>query len=439
MDAQRERFLQGAAAKGFNKKKSERVFDAMAKFAGYGFNKSHSAAYAYLAYVTAYLKSNYPVEFMSALLTSETGNTAKVVKYINECREMGIRILPPDVNESAFSFTPASGAIRFGLGAIKNIGQNAVEAIARAREEGGRFSGLYEFCERVDLGAVNKRTLESMIKAGALDSLEGTRSQKFAVLDGATEAGAKMQRDRLSGQGGLFGDLMADEPAAAHILPKVQDWTNKEKLAAEKEMIGFYVTGHPLDQYRDKISELNTHSTGTLEGLDKGVEVKICGILTNVNPRRRNKKNELWASMVVEDLEGAVEAMVFASQYERLSKNLEEDRAVLIRASVLPEEGAPPKLSVQDITPLENARVNLPSVISIKIYIGGKSTAADRATELNQLFERKPGATEVRLRLEKPRDFSVIMDVPSRVRPDREFQAEVKRICGDESIEVLSP
>ncbi|HEY3740736.1 MAG TPA: DNA polymerase III subunit alpha [Bryobacteraceae bacterium] len=439
MDAQRERFMQGAAAKGFNKKKSERVFDAMAKFAGYGFNKSHSAAYAYLAYVTAYLKANYPVEFMSALLTSETGNTAKVVKYINECREMGIRILPPDVNESAFSFTPSSGAIRFGLGAIKNVGQNAVEAVTRAREEGGRFSGLYEFCERVDLGAVNKRTVESMTKAGALDSVEGTRSQKFAVLDGAIESGAKAQRDRLSGQGGLFGDLMASEPSSGHALPAVQDWTDKEKLAAEKEMIGFYVTGHPLDQFREKIAELNTHSTGTLEGLEKGVEVKICGILTNVNARRRNKKNELWASLVVEDLEGASEAMVFASQYERLSKHLEEDRAVLIRASILPEEGAPPKLSVQDITPLDNARVNLPSLISIKIYVGATLAAAqDRAKELNQLFQRKPGATEVRLRLEKPRDFSVIMDVPARVRPDREFQAEVKRICGDESIEVLA-
>jgi DNA polymerase-3 subunit alpha len=185
------------------------------------------------------------------------------------------------------------------------------------------------------------------------------------------------------------------------------------------------------------VSELNTHSTGTLEGLEKGVEVKICGILTSVNPRRRNKKNELWASMVIEDLEGALEAMVFASQYERLANLLEEDRAVLIRASVLPEEGAPPKLSIQDITPLDNARVNLPSVIAIKIRLGIKSPA-DRATELNQLFQRKPGSTEVRLRLEKPRDFSVIMDVPIRVRPDREFKAEVNRICGEESIEVLA-
>ena len=437
MDAQRERFLKGAAEKGFNKKKSERVFDAMAKFAGYGFNKSHSAAYAYLAYVTAYLKANYPIEFMSALLTSETGNTAKVVKYINECREMGIKILPPDVNESAFTFTPTSGAIRFGLGAVKNVGQSAVEAVIRARAEGGRFSGLYEFCERVDLSACGKRVIESMIKAGALDSLEGTRSQMFAVLDSAIESGAKAQRDRLSGQGVLFGDLMDSEPAAAHLLPKVQDWTDKEKLAAEKEMIGFYVTGHPLDQYREKLEALNTHTTGALEGLEKGVEVKICGILTGVNARRRNKRNELWASMVLEDLEGAVEAMVFASQYERLHNLLDEDRAVLIRASILPEEGAPPKLSVQDITPLDNARVDLPSLISIRIHLGSKQ-AADRATELNQLFQRKPGATEVRLRLEKPRDFSVIMDVPLRVRPDREFQAEIKRICGDESLEVLA-
>jgi DNA polymerase-3 subunit alpha len=444
MDKQRERFIKGALTLGFPKKKIERVFDIMAKFAGYGFNKSHSAAYAYLAYVTAYLKANFPVEFMSALLTSETGNTAKVVKYIAECRDMGIKVLPADVNESLFSFAPAGPAIRFGLGAIKNVGANAVEAVIKAREEKGPFKSIFEFCERVDMAAVNRRVIESFIKAGAMDTLEGTRSQKFAVLDSAIETGVKASRDRESGQGGLFGDMFADDAdaSAAMPLPKVQDWTDKEKLAGEKEMIGFYITGHPLDQYADKVSELNSHSTDMLEGLEKGVEVKICGILTGV-AKRRTKEGKQWASMSLEDCFGAVEAMLFSTNYERLVPMLDEDKAVLVRALVLPEDNAPPKLSIQDITPLDNARVNFPSLISIKCWVGvhNQHTGIEpeaKAEELNKLFARKQGPTEIRLRLERPKDFSVVMDLPIKVRPDREFTAEVKRICGNETLEVLS-
>ncbi len=445
MDKQRERFIKGALTLGFPKKKIEKVFDIMAKFAGYGFNKSHSAAYAYLAYVTAYLKANYPIEFMSALLTSETGNTAKVVKYIAECRDMGIKVLPPDVNESLFSFAPAGQAIRFGLGAIKNVGANAVEAVIKAREEKGPFRSIYEFCERVDMAAVNRRVIESFIKAGAMDTLEGTRSQKFAVLDGAIETGVKASRDRESGQGGLFGEMFAaeDDGASASVaLPNVKDWTDKEKLSGEKEMIGFYITGHPLDQYADKVSELNSHSTDQLEGLEKGVEVKICGILTGV-AKRRTKEGKPWASMSLEDRNGALEAMVFSSNYDRLVPLIEEDKGVLVRAMILPEDNAPPKLSIQDITPLDNARVNFPSVISIKCYVGVQNSHSGldpqvKAEELNKLFARKQGPTEVRLRIERPKDFAVVMDLPIRVRPDREFTAEIKRICGNETLEVLS-
>jgi len=446
MDKQRERFLKGALSLGFPKKKIERVFDLMAKFAGYGFNKSHSAAYAYLAYVTAYLKANFPVEFMSALLTSETGNTAKVVKYIAECRDMGIKVLPPDVNESLFSFAPAGGAIRFGLGAIKNVGANAVDAVIRAREEKGPFRSIYEFCERVDMAAVNRRVIESFIKAGAMDTLEGARSQKFAVLDGAIEGGIKATRDRESGQGGLFGEMFGaedDSPASAAPLPDVKDWTDKEKLTGEKEMIGFYITGHPLDQYADKVAELNSHSTADLEGLEKGVEVKICGILTGI-ARRRTKEGKPWASMSLEDRLGAVEAMLFSTNYERLLPMLEEDKGLLIRAMVLPEDNAPPKLSIQDITSLDNARVNFPSVISIKCYVGVQNAQtglepSQKAEALQQLFARKSGGpTEVRLRIERPKDFAVVMDLPVRVRPDREFTAEIQRICGADTYEVLS-
>jgi DNA polymerase III subunit alpha len=437
MAKQRELFVAGAKKRGHAPKKAEKVFDQMEKFAGYGFNKSHSAAYAYLAFVTAYLKAHYPTEFMSALLTSETGNTAKVVKYISECRDMGIKVLPPDVNSSDFSFTPDGDAIRFGLGAIKNVGANAVESISQARTEKGKFTSLYDFCERVDLSAVNRRMIESFIKAGAMDTLEGTRAQQMAVIDSAMENGVRVSKDRESGQSGLFATLMAEQPAAEHPLPKVPDWTSREKLAGEKELLGFYITGHPLDEYIDKAKQLATHTTSGLEGLAKNTEVALCGILNSVQ-RRRTKEGKPWAAMQIEDLEGAVEAMVFSTQFERLNSSLDGDKAVLVRGLVLPEENAPPKISVQDIVPLENARVHMPSLISIKVPVNGAVTQVDRAAALQMLFHSKPGETEVRLRLEKPRDFSVILDVAAKVRPDKEFCAEVARICGSEALEVLA-
>jgi DNA polymerase-3 subunit alpha len=435
MDKQRERFVQGAREKGYNAKKVEKLFDLMAKFAGYGFNKSHSAAYAYLAYITAYLKAHYPLEFMSALLTSETGNSAKVVKYINECRQMSIRVLPPDVNKSLKDFTPDGDAIRFGLCAIKNVGAGAVEAIIKTREAEGPFRSIFQFCERVDITAINRRVIESLIKAGAMDSLEGTRSQLFAVIDSAMETGQRVMRDKLSGQGGLFAMAMGEEELPEPPLPTLPDWTDREKLAGEKELLGFYVTGHPLNEFIDKVRDLSTHTTDSLEGLTKGAEVTMCGLMTGIQ-RRRNKEGKLWASFQLEDLEGTAEAMVFTNQYERVMQFLAEDKGVMIKATALPEEGAATKLNVQDIIPLELARVPLASLVSIRIRLGNNGN--DKASELNQLFDRKPGSAGVRLRLEKPKDFSIILDVTTRVRPDKEFRAEVERICGPESFEELA-
>jgi DNA polymerase-3 subunit alpha len=439
MASQRERFIRGAREKGHAPKKIEKIFDLMEQFAGYGFNKSHSAAYAYLAYVTAYLKARYAREFMSALLTSETGNTAKVVKYINECREMGIPVLPPNINDSDRDFTPTGDAIRFGLCAIRNLGGGAADSIIDARNAGGPFTSLFDFCERVDPGALNRRVVESIIKAGAIDGVGGNRAQLFAVIDQAIETGQRAWRDKLSGQSGLFGDLFVEQAGPhEHPLPTLPDWTSRQKLSGEKEMLGIYVTGHPLDEYSGKAAELASHTTDQLdESLEKGAEVAICGILTGLQ-RKRNKEGKLWAAMQIEDRQGCVEAMVFTTQYDRLLSALVEDQAVLVKGLALPEDNGPPKISVQDIVPLEMARVNLPSLISIRIPVGANGTSADRAAALNQLFERKRGDTEVRLRLEKPRDFSVILDVTTKVRPDKEFKAEVERICGPESYEVLA-
>jgi DNA polymerase-3 subunit alpha len=436
MAAQRERFMKGGLERGFPQRKIEKIFDLMEQFAGYGFNKSHSAAYAFLAFVTAYMKAHYPVDFMAALLTSETGNPAKIAKYINECRDMGITVLAPDVNSSDWNFTPVGDAIRFGLGAVKNLGQAAVEAIRKAREPLERFRSIYEFCETVDLASINRRMIESLIRAGAMDAFEGHRAQLMAAVEGAMEAGQRAQRARETGQEGLFGDVFAGPDAHKEKpLPQVPEWALREKLTGEKEILGFYVTGHPLDHYEDKVRELASHHSGNLEGLAKGVEVALCGVITGVQ-RKRNREGKPWASMLLEDRTGAVEALLFTTNYERLAALLAEDQAVVVRALVLPEENAPPKVSVQDIVPLEVARIPLPTLISIRVWIG--RNGGDRAASLSDLFQRKPGDTQVRLRLESPRDFTVILDVPAKVRPDREFRAEIEKLCGSEAIEVLA-
>ncbi|HSU59819.1 MAG TPA: DNA polymerase III subunit alpha [Bryobacteraceae bacterium] len=435
MAKQRERFIAGAAERGLPAKKTAKIFDLMEQFAGYGFNKSHSAAYAYLAYVTAYLKAHYSVEFMSALLTSEAGNTDKVVKYINECREMSIPVLPPDVNQSDLNFTPAGDSIRFGLGAVKNVGHGAVEAIVAARESGGPFTSIYDFCERVNLGNVNRRVIESLLKAGALDSTSGNRAQLTEALDRALESGLRASRDREMGQHGLFG-FTAEDRKNGYPLAKLPDWTMDQKLAGEKEVLGIYVSGHPLDRFQDKVTDLATHFTDKLDDLEKNTSVALCGIITDI-VRKTNREGKYWAALKIDDRRGTADAMIFANRYEELLSVLKEDAAVFLRAAVLTEEGGPPKLSIQEMVNLEDARINLPSLISIRIWLKDEAST-EKADALNQLFVRKRGMTEVRLRLEKPRDFSVVMDVSNKVRPDREFRAEIEKICGPESMEILA-
>ena len=214
------------------------------------------------------------------------------------------------------------------------------------------------------------------------------------------------------------------------------DWTDKEKLAGEKEMLGFWVTGHPLDRYAEKVADLATHDSSNLEGLGKGVEVTLCGVLTGIT-RKRNREGKPWVACSIEDRSGSVEAMVFAASYERLAPEVVEDRAVLLRGLVLPEDNAPPKISIQDIVTLDNARVDLPAVIAIRVWLG-RNGKGDKAHALEELFKRKPGDTQVRLRLELPREFSVLLDVPAKVKPDKEFRAVVEEICGPEAIEKLA-
>src|ERR1019366_8126565 len=236
--------------------------DLMAEFAGYGFNKSHSCAYAFLAYQTGYLKTHYPVEFMAALLTSETGNTEKVVKYINEARGMGITVLPPDVNSSDLDFTPVGEAIRFGLRAIKNVGENTVKGILEARVELGRFTSIYQFCDHIDPRLLNRRVVESLIKSGAMDSIGARRSQIFAVIDRAMERAQRRQREKASGQHGLFGGAASSPEPADEPLPDMEEWPEHEMLDSEYSTVGFYISGHPLSKYAARLAGIKNRELG---------------------------------------------------------------------------------------------------------------------------------------------------------------------------------
>jgi len=451
MAKQRERFVEGAVQRGYPPKKIERIFDLLAKFAEYGFPKAHSAAYALLAYQTAYLKTHYAVEFMAALLTSVTGNTDDVVKYINECREMGIAVEPPDINVSDANFTPHDSAIRFGLAAVKNVGHNAIESIVAARNElgeagegarptrVGRFQSIYEFCEKVDLRLLNKRVLESLIKSGAMDSL-GRRAQLMAVLDKAMDHAQKTQRDAESGQHGLFGVFQEEDARPQEErLPDTPDWDEHTRLANEKEILGFFITGHPLDKYREKLEDLRALSTAELGAMKSstGKDELLCtaGIITNLRVLK-SKKGDFYAQAALEDLAGSIEMLVFPDAYRKLQDKVKMEVPVLVRGGVRIEEGANPKLTVNDITSLEEAKVPLPRSLRVRIPLENASeTTVD---ELHLLFSQRKGDAKVLFDVERQGDFMVVMEAEGyNVLPDRTFISRVEELCGRGAVRVI--
>jgi DNA polymerase-3 subunit alpha len=440
MAQQRERFVQGAAQRKFPPKKIEKIFDLMAQFAGYGFNKSHSAAYALLAYHTAYLKTHYPVEFMAALLTSVTGSTDDVVKYINECREMGIAVEAPDINVSDANFTPHGDAIRFGLAAVKNVGGNAIESIVGARRKLGRFKSIYEFCENVDLRLLNKRVLESLIKSGAMDSL-GRRAQVMAVLDRAMERAQKAQRDVESGQHGLFGVFQQEEAEANNDrLPNVPDWDEQARLAAEKEILGFFISGHPLEKFRDKLADLQALSIAEIGALTKSTgkdeTIATAGIIGNVRVLR-SKRGEFYAQATLEDMSGSIDMIVFPEAYKRLGDKVKLEVPVLVKAGVRIEEGANPKITAAEIMPLEEAKVPLPRAIRIRVPL--ETAGAATVDDLHRLFRERSGEARVLFDVERAGDFMVVMEAEGyNVLPDRNFIARVEELCGRGSVRVIS-
>jgi DNA polymerase-3 subunit alpha len=440
MAKQRERFVEGAVKSGHPGRKVEKIFDLMAQFAGYGFNKSHSAAYALLAYHTAYLKTHYPVEFMAALLTSVTGNTDDVVKYINECREMGIAVEPPDINVSDANFTPHGAAIRFGLAAVKNVGHNAIDSIIAGRRKLGRYQSIYEFCENVELRLLNKRVLESLIKSGAVDSL-GRRAQLMVVLDKAMEHAQKAQRDAESGQHGLFGIFQQEEvQSQTEKLPEIPDWDEHTRLTAEKEILGFFITGHPLDRYRDKLQDLRALSTTEVcamkSSTGKDESISTGGIITTVRVLK-SKKGDFYAQGALEDMNGTVEMVVFPEAYRKLQEKVKLQVPVLVRGGVRVEEGANPKLMVNDILLLDDVKVPLPRALRVRILLDGASEST--VDGLHALFAECKGEAKVLFDVERKDDFMVVMEAEGyNVQPDRNFIARVEQLCGRGAVRIIN-
>ncbi|MGH9706731.1 MAG: DNA polymerase III subunit alpha [Candidatus Acidiferrales bacterium] len=434
MAAQREKFLAGCAARKVPAKKAEKIFDLMAEFAGYGFNKSHSCAYAILAYQTAYLKTHYPVEFMAAMLTSETGNTEKVVKYINEARSMSITVLPPDVNSSDVDFTPLGGQIRFGLRAIKNVGETAVRGILAARDTLGRFSSIFEFCESIDTRLINKRVLESLIRAGAMDGLNAHRAQMMAVIDRSIERAQKLQRARESGQHGLFGGTAAHSaPPLPEILPDVDEWPEHDLLAAEFSTVGFYISGHPLDKYAGRLKELNAVDISSIEGRRNGEDIIVAGIVVQTRPMR-SRRGARWAIYTLQDRTGVTEALAFPEAFQKLDAVLKAATPLLVKGRVAVEDVGT-RLIISDARILDQVIDRPPSLLRVRVGIAALNTGA--IDELKELFSRRPGRCRVAFELIQDDGSEATLETGSGVRADSELLERVRQICGSDSVAVV--
>jgi DNA polymerase-3 subunit alpha len=432
MANQREKFLAGSAARKVPAKKAEKIFDLMAEFAGYGFNKSHSCAYALLAYQTAYLKTHFPVEFMAALLTSETGNTEKVVKYINEARGMGITVLPPDVNSSALDFTPVGEAIRFGLRAIKNVGENTVKGILEARNELGRFHSIYQFCDHIDPRLLNKRVIESLIKSGAMDSIGSRRAQLFAVIDRAMERAQRRQREKNSGQHGLFGGSAATAEPPEEPMPDLEEWPEHEMLASEYSTVGFYISGHPLSKYAAKLAELKAVDLAAVEGRRNGEEIAVGGIVLAMRSMR-SRKGERWGILTLQDTTGVLEVLAFPESFGRLEAIFKSNAPLILKGRVNVEE-AGTRLAVMDAKRLEDMGQRPPSVMRVRLDLAAFDS--QKIDELKQLFVSKPGSCSVAFDLISSEGAVATLQADQRVRPDQELVREVCKLCGENAVQL---
>ncbi|MFP4559815.1 MAG: DNA polymerase III subunit alpha [Thiohalorhabdus sp.] len=443
MAKQREIFLAGARENGIDEGKATYIFDLMEKFAGYGFNKSHSAAYALLSYRTAYLKAHYPAELMAAVLSSDMNNTDKVVNFIGDCRQMGIEVLPPDINASDLEFTvedpdsqaadgarAARGYVRYGLGAIKGAGEAALEAILDERERGGPFSDLFELASRVDLRKANKRVAEALIRSGAMDCLAPTRAALLEVLDDAFEEGVRVQQDMAVGQDSLFGEA---EPASIGAYPAVAELSSADRLRGEKSTLGLYLSGHPLD---DRMEELAEITQGRIRDLApaEGENVVIAGLVASLK-EINNRRGERMAFVNLEDPSGRAEVVVFAEAYGAIRDWLRGDEPLaVVEGRAAPDEQAGGyKVTAERVMTLEEARIE--RVRHLAIHLSAE-VGTEEVRRLGSLLTDHPGGCPVTIEYRIPGQARARLRMPETVRPEPALLESLARLVGEGGLDL---
>jgi DNA polymerase-3 subunit alpha len=436
MAQERERFLSRAEKKGINQEKAEKIFDLMEKFGRYGFNKAHSAAYAMIAFQTAYLKAHFPVELMAAILTSEMSSTEEVVKYIAECRDHGIEILPPDMNESDVNFTVIDGKIRFGLAAVKNVGQGAIESIIKVRKEGGPFKSLFDLCERVDHKKINRRVVESLIKAGAFDSTGVRRSQMISVLEQALEVGQKVRKDRTNGQFNLFEAMATDSHGAIYPpFPEIGEWSEGELLNYEKESLGFFITGHPLARYEPILKKFANADTVKIADLPEGRVVRLGGIVRNYK-LHNDRKGEVMAFLTLEDLSGLAEVVLFSSLYSSVSGLIEKDSAIMVEGRVTRDENSS-KILADTVVPIDKAEETWTMSVHLNLDITGLNK--EDLQKLCEILKQHKGSCSAFLHLLTPQktDTTIALPDSTRVRAGGDLTEAVNNFLGYGAVETV--
>lgn len=437
MAKQREIFVKGAAkTNDIPAGKANQVFDLLEKFAGYGFNKSHAAAYAIVAYQTAYLKANYPVEFLSAMMTNDMGDTAKLSVLIQEARAFGVEVLPPDVNESSVAFAPAreGTVIRFGLAAIKGVGEVAVEGILRARDEKGKFTSLLDLCQRVDGRTVNRKVLEALIKCGACDSLGETRATLFSQIEYTLARAASAAHDRERGQASLFGLMEQKEEnlAPEKATEKLPEWPQSELLAAEKELLGFYVTGHPLTPCAGVLEKYSLVNTVTAAQVPGRTLTRLGGLITAVQQGVSKKNNKPYAMVTIEDLSGTIQMLCMNENYDRFRELLSVNRAVFVIGEINNGEDKP-KIFPQEIIPLEDA----PRRYTKQVHLRLNTAHLDRGAleRLRELVKAHPGKCPLYLCMMEPGGEVIFIETHERyhICPSLQFQQAADELFGKDT------
>ncbi|MFH2056263.1 MAG: DNA polymerase III subunit alpha [bacterium] len=430
MRAQKEEFVNGCLKNKIERKTADKVFDLIEKFAGYGFNKSHSVGYALLAYQTAYLKSHYPHEFMAALLSSEMESADRIIILMEECRRMGIGLLPPDVNESELVFSVVGEKIRFGLAAVKNVGHGAVEAMITARNDGERFESLFDFCTRVDSSAINRRAIESLVAAGAFDSVKGNRAQQFAAVEIALNFGHSLQKKEAINQADLFGSGRDDGTVQEPALVNSDEWSTAEILAREKEALGFYVSGHPLDKYRLEIAAFATANTETICESADGEMASIGGIIQALRISY-DKQGRQMAFVTLEDFYGVLDVIIFADLFERSREYLRPDAMLLLRGKVNTREGEKPKIIGDQVAPLENIFEHRDALM--EIFLNGK-TESMVLERIKRILERSPGRVGVVLKLVSGNQLFSLAVSALRITPSSELVDQLAEVVGRQNL-----